>query len=268
MSSIDLSHLTDQHNPVLFISDLHLDAESAAKLALSLQFFTFAQSASALFIVGDLFEYWLGDDAPDPRLQSVYDAIAAVSASGTAIHIMHGNRDFLLGEHFAERVGATVHQSDVLNLTLCNQTVSVVHGDTLCTDDTDYQALRKLVRDPHWQNEFLALSIEERIAKAQALRDKSRDATADKQATIMDVNALAVSAHCVQFPCDCLIHGHTHRPAEHVVPIQETSAATDAEQAKPLATRRLVLGDWKDDHTHIAVYDGRELKLTRYNAQP
>lgn len=237
-----------------FISDLHLDPARSETIELSLRFLNHVKGAQALYIIGDLFEYWLGDDAADPALISVYDAMAAVSASGTNVHLMHGNRDFLLGEAFAKRVGAQLHREDHLIVNVSDKRFSLLHGDTLCTDDVDYLKLRAMVRDAQWQAQFLALSINERIAQAQALRDKSREAMATKVAGIMDVNAHAVSEHCANHPSDCLIHGHTHRPFDH--------PATDEPVS---AYRRLVLGDWKTDHAMVGLFDGSELSLQRFD---
>lgn len=236
-----------------FISDLHLDPARPDTIELSLRFFAHAQGAQALFIIGDLFEYWLGDDAADPRLNAVYDAIGVLSASGTAVHLMHGNRDFLLGEPFATRVGAQLHREDHIEVDFGIARYSLLHGDTLCTDDVDYQRLRTMVRDTQWQEEFLSLSIDERIAKAQALREKSREAVAAKVAGIMDVNDEAVTAHCEQHINSGLIHGHTHRPFDHAL---TQSSST---------TRRLVLGDWKSDHAMIARHDGEQLLFERFS---
>lgn len=252
------------HHPTFFISDLHLDPARPETIELSLRFFTSVHGAQALFIIGDLFEYWLGDDAADPRLNAVYDAISAVSASGTAVHLMHGNRDFLLGEQFASRVGAQLHRDDHVQVDFGNVHFSLLHGDTLCTDDVGYQQLRTMVRNPQWQQEFLALSIDERIAQAQALREKSREAVAEKVAGIMDVNNAAVAKHCNAFANDCLIHGHTHRPHDHVLH-GDVSTVDTASENRLSTPRRLVLGDWKSDHAMIARFDGEQLQLERFS---
>jgi len=246
---------------VYFISDLHLDPARQDTIALSLRFFAHAKGAQALFIIGDLFEYWLGDDGADPRLEAVYDAIARVSQSGTAVHLMHGNRDFLLGEQFAERVGATLHRDDHLQVDLGVARFSLLHGDTLCTDDIDYLRLRAMVRDAQWQSDFLGLSIDERIAQAQALRDKSREAVSNKSKGIMDVNNEAVHAHCEQFPNNTLIHGHTHRPCDHTPQLVTASSRPDQSSS---TQRRVVLGDWKSDHAMIARFDGQALQFERF----
>ncbi len=250
MDALSIQLPDNERQEVLFISDLHLDPSSPGTIVCAIDFLSQAHSAKALFIIGDLFEYWLGDDAADPRLQTVYDALRAVSNDGTAIHIMHGNRDFLLGDAFGERVGADVHCADHIMLNTHNKCFSLLHGDTLCTDDADYQQLRTLLRSKDWQQDFLSGSIDERIAKAQALREKSKEAVADKVANIMDVNVDAVLNHCSAHPSDCLIHGHTHRPAEHRLPGP--------------TPRRIVLGDWHEDHAMFARFDGETLRLETF----
>lgn len=249
MSLVDYRGSSGQ---TFFISDLHLDPARQQTIDLSLRFFKHVEGSQALFIIGDLFEYWLGDDAADPRLNSVYTALKSVSERGTHVHLMHGNRDFLVGEAFAARIGATLHRDDHVVVCLGDKQYSLLHGDTLCTDDVDYQGLRQLVRDPNWQAEFLALTIDERIAKAQALRDKSREAVASKTQGIMDVNDAAVNTHCDTFPNNCLIHGHTHRPFDHELPNDSPTP------------RRLVLGDWKPEHAMIACHTGDDLLLEKF----
>lgn len=262
------------YRPTYFISDLHLDLARPETIELCLRFFAHAKNSRAVFIMGDLFEYWLGDDAADPRLSDVYEAIAVLTKADTDVHLMHGNRDFLLGEQFAERAGAKLHREDHLEVDFGTARYSLVHGDTLCTDDVDYQKLRCMVRDPNWQQAFLALSIDERIAQAQALRDKSREAVSEKQAGIMDVNAESVEAHFATYPNDGLIHGHTHRPFDHVIEVetkqQIVNAPLDETHVDPTATsggssqRRIVLGDWKKDHAMIARFDGTQLTLEKF----
>lgn len=244
--------VADKEPPVFFISDLHLDPAQPDTIALSLRFFAYAQTSKAVFIIGDLFEYWLGDDGADPRLQSVFNAITALTSGGVAVFLMHGNRDFLLGEQFAERVGATLLRADHALLNVGTQQFSLMHGDTLCTDDVGYQGLRRMVRDPLWQKEFLELSIDERISHAQALREKSKAAISEKSAGIMDVNDDAVTTHLRSHINNCLIHGHTHRPKDHAISVDQKSA------------RRLVLGDWKTDHAMIARFENNALTLERF----
>lgn len=148
---------------------------------------------------------------------------------------MHGNRDFLLGEAFAEHAGATLHRADEVTVELDGESTLLLHGDTLCTGDTDYQSLRVMLRDPAWQDDFLGKTPAERLDAARALRERSREATAGKAGGIMDVDEQAVADAFRRSGCRTLIHGHTHRPADHATP----------------GGRRLVLGDWHEDHAVI-----------------
>jgi len=194
-----------------------------------------AATAETLWILGDLFEAWLGDDIGDPACAPVVDALARLSDTGTALHLLHGNRDFLLGEAFATKTGATLHRDDEVIVELSGEATLLLHGDTLCTGDTDYQSLRVMLRNPAWQRDFLAGTPAKRLDAARALRERSREATAGKSGGIMDVDPDAVIAAFERSQCRTMIHGHTHRPADHSTP----------------AGRRLVLGDWHDDHAEI-----------------
>ena len=243
-------------NETLFIADLHLAADRPAVSALALDFLAGARGAGALWILGDLFEVWLGDDVIDPAHAATIDALTALADAGTAIHLMQGNRDFLLGEAFAARIGGELHRDDELVVELGaerDESVLLLHGDTLCTDDVDYLKLRRTLREETWQTRFLSGSAEERIAAAQALRERSREAVAGKSDEIMDVAPDAVQAAFARSGCATMIHGHTHRPADHHRP--------DRRAAGEVAGRRLVLGDWHDDHARYALHDGATLSL-------
>jgi len=221
------------------IADFHLDGSPPAVSALLINFLKTIEGADELWILGDLVEYWLGDDAGNAQLDNVFEALAALHASGTALHLMHGNRDFLLGEEFAQRIGASLHRQDELLAAIGNETLLLMHGDTLCTDDDDYQTLRETLRSPAWQQNFLGLTIPKRIEMARTLRAQSRDATAVKNDDIMDVNNEAVVAALQRQNITTLIHGHTHRPQTH-------SHSVDGQERQ-----RLVLGDWHDDHAFV-----------------
>ena len=236
----------------LFIADLHLDSSRPETIALAERYLAAALGADSLYILGDLFEYWLGDDAISTLLLPVVDALKNVSASGTQVHLMHGNRDFLLGDVFAERIGATLHRADQICLQLNEHCTLLMHGDTLCTDDHSYQQLRTLVRDPAWQHDFLSKKLDDRIAEAQELRNKSRTAVAGKTNRIMDVNPTAVESALLASNCDLLIHGHTHRPAEHQLSIRGK------------VCRRIVLGDWHADHAQVVCRSGSTLELQTF----
>ena len=216
----------------LFISDLHIDASCPDITA---QFLTFlaseARQAEALYILGDLFESWVGDDAPDPDQLAAIAGIRALTGSGVPCFVMHGNRDFLLGERFCAMSGARL-LADPLVVTLYGEPVLVMHGDALCTDDRPYQRLRATVRDPAWQRAFLALSVTARRSLAGAARVGSRQHTAGLEYAISDVNPASVALALRTAGVATLLHGHTHRPAIHPL-------AVDGR-----ACTRLVLGDW------------------------
>lgn len=234
----------------LVVADLHLDAARPAVTALALRFLERAHGVAALWILGDLFEAWLGDDTVELVHEPIVAALEALSASGTALHLMHGNRDFLVGEAFAGRIGAELHREDELVVELGGERHLFLHGDTLCTGDVDYQRLRAMLRDPAWQGDFLACTPERRAQTASALREKSRTAVARKAGEIMDVDPDAVDAAFRRSGCATMIHGHTHRPDDHRDP--ETGH------------RRLVVGDWHDDHARYARHDGAHLVLEHW----
>lgn len=223
-----------EHGHSLFISDLHL---CSSRPAISEQFVAFLRSAApqaeALFILGDLFEYWAGDDdLHDAHHGRIIAALRALADSGTAAYFMHGNRDFLLGADFAAASGMTL-LTDPTALNLYGKRVLLSHGDELCTDDVAYQAFRQQVRAPAWQQQFLQQSLPARKAQIEALRLRSEQEKSQKTQSIMDVNAAAVDQLMREhdYP-ELLIHGHTHRPALHQFTVDGH------------ASRRWVLGDW------------------------
>jgi len=208
----------------LFISDLHLSAERPDT---SQQFFRFlgdeAARAQALYVLGDLFEYWAGDDelkdtAGDPLAADVARGFRRLSGAGVAVHFMHGNRDFLAGSGFLDASGARFLE-DPSVIHVASGPVALMHGDTLCTDDLDYQAWRSTARSDAWQKAFLAKSLAERHAAIGALREKSRQVIAVKPAEIMDVNDAAVRDAFRRHGVRQLVHGHTHRPARHDIEV-------------------------------------------------
>jgi UDP-2,3-diacylglucosamine hydrolase len=216
----------------LFISDLHIDASRPAITACFLDFLAReAARADALYILGDLFESWVGDDDPDADQMAAISGLRRLTALGVPCFVMHGNRDFLIGERFCALTGALL-LTDPIVLTLYGEAVLVMHGDALCTDDIAYQRLRATVRDERWQAEFLALGTAQRRALADAARDGSRAHTASVAQTITDVNADSVAGVLRASGASTLLHGHTHRPGIH-------SFAVDGR-----ACTRIVLGDW------------------------
>jgi UDP-2,3-diacylglucosamine hydrolase len=216
-----------------FISDLHLAPERAQSTETLLKFAgEIAPRAEQLFILGDLFEYWIGDELLDqPMPAKVAAALHALSDTGTAVYFMHGNRDFLVGKQFAQAAGLRL-LADPYTVTLYGTPTLLMHGDTLCTDDTEYLKFRAMVRDPAWQKDFLAKPISERIEIAQSARAESEHAKKDKSMSIMDVSADAVASALREHGYPRLIHGHTHRPATH-------HPVVDGKQCE-----RIVLADW------------------------
>ena len=218
----------------LFISDLHIDASRPAITDQFLGFLaTEAVRADALYILGDLFESWIGDDATDSSQAAAIAGIHALTSRGVPCFVMHGNRDFLLSEQFCRMSGAQL-LPDPLIVTLYGEPVLVMHGDALCTDDRAYQRLRATVREPAWQRQFLALPIAARRALAGAARAGSQAHTAAVEYAITDVNAGSVAAALRGAGTATLLHGHTHRPAIHALQVD----------GRPCT--RIVLGDWYD----------------------
>lgn len=220
----------------LFVSDLHLCRERPQATRLFLNFLANrARNAQALYILGDLFEYWAGDDdIDDPHHRPVIAALRALSEGGCALYVMHGNRDFLMGADFAQASGAVLLPDPVL-IDLHGRRALLTHGDLQCTDDVEYQVFRSKVRDPLWQQDFLAQPLPQRKAQIAALRARSEQEKSCKDAAIMDVNASAVAdlLRSHDFP-PLLIHGHTHRPGRHAVEV-------DGKRCE-----RIVLADWGD----------------------
>ncbi|MGD8619099.1 MAG: UDP-2,3-diacylglucosamine diphosphatase [Gammaproteobacteria bacterium] len=218
----------------LFVSDLHLDPERPAVTASFLGFLaTRAREADAVYILGDLFEAWIGDDDETPLNLEVIQGIRACVAAGTPVFVMHGNRDFLLGDRFAT-LSRCILLPDPARIDLYGIPTLLMHGDLLCTDDTEYLAFRDRVRDSGWQSELLAKPLAVRREMAAEMRRNSREKTAGKPESIMDVNPTAVRDTMMQHAVLQLIHGHTHRPGVHTLQIAGQPA------------RRYVLGDWYD----------------------
>ncbi len=200
---------------ILFISDLHLSPEQPETGQLFLRFLRGrATDAEALYILGDLFELWLGDDAILPAYRPFIEALGKLNEKGVLLHVMPGNRDFLMGELFASLTGARLLK-DPTRISLGRTPTLLMHGDLLCTDDVAYQRFRAMVHDPAWQRSLFRKSMEERLELARQLREESRNATGRKRTEIMDVNQQTVENFLREHRALQLIHGHTHRPAEH-----------------------------------------------------
>lgn len=227
--------------PTLFISDLHLDEARPQIVELFEHFLASeARLADALYILGDLFEAWIGDDDDAPLPTRVATALKALNDSGVPIHFVAGNRDFLLGEDYARRAGMTMLEDGTV-ANLYGAPTLLLHGDTLCTDDAAYLAFRKQVRDPAWQRQFLAQPLSARRAFAQAARNASREHTSHAAMAIMDVNQGAVEAALRNAHVARMIHGHTHRPAIHEFELDGAPA------------QRIVLGDWYEQGSVLRV---------------
>jgi UDP-2,3-diacylglucosamine hydrolase len=226
----------------LFISDLHLSAQRPELVAAFHEFVRGpARGAAALYILGDLFDLWLGDDQlRDPLAAGVVAALAELAQSGTAIYLQRGNRDFLLGERFARLSGATLLDDAVVH-ELHGTPTLIMHGDQLCTDDVGYQRFRAWWQDPVHRRRFLALPFFARRGIGAALRSRSRKAMANKPEVIMDVNAGAVAAALRERGVTRLIHGHTHRPARHEHDVDGRTCV------------RVVLADWYQRASYLEV---------------
>ena len=235
----------------LFIADLHLHTGEPAITAGFLHFLDgVAREADALYILGDLFEAWIGDDDPNPLHQRVADAIRALVDSGVPCYFIHGNRDFLLGKRFARESGMQLlPQEKVLNL--YGRNVLIMHGDTLCTDDAGYQAFRAKVHQPWLQTLFLALPLFIRHRVAAKMRAGSRAANSSKSLAIMDVNQQAVIEAMEKHRVQWLIHGHTHRPAVHQLTANDAPAW------------RAVLGAWHSEGSMIRVSES-DVELVQF----
>jgi UDP-2,3-diacylglucosamine hydrolase len=217
---------------ILLISDLHLEPARPGLVHAFLHFLaTTATEARALYILGDFFNVWVGDDDDTPLYVELSQALRQLSERGTAVYLMHGNRDFLLGERYAAACHATLITEPYV-LEYGERRYLLTHGDALCTRDTGYMAFRQLVRNPQWQADFLAKPLADRRAFAQQARAESKSMSSNKAEQIMDVTQEEVEKLLEAYGISTLIHGHTHRPAVH-------PAARDTGQ-------RIVLGDWHE----------------------
>lgn len=217
---------------VHFISDLHLEAQRSDISQAFLHWLMHdAVKADALYILGDLFEVWIGDDFSDAFTAEIIAGLKALSDSGCKIFVMHGNRDFLLGSAFATATGSQL-LADPSIITLDNKAILLMHGDSLCTLDTEYMTFRQQVRNPQWIKNLLSKPLSERREIARQLRDASQSSNQYKQTEIMDVTLEEVRKVMAEHEVLHLIHGHTHRPAIHTLEINHQAAI------------RRVLGDW------------------------
>ncbi len=234
-----------------FISDLHLEE---ARPDITDAFLAFlkdkAMGIDALYILGDFFEAWIGDDEETPLQNQVAEALQAVSTSGTAVYLMHGNRDFLIGEDYCGRCGATL-LPDPTVVDLYGTPTLLMHGDSLCTADVEYQKFRATMRNQQWQQMFLQRPLADRQTVARQLREISMAKNQGKEEFIMDVTPEEVVREMEAHKVQRLIHGHTHRPAEHQL------------EANGKPAKRIVLGDWAENVWWLDVNSGEEPTLSK-----
>jgi len=238
--------------PTLFISDLHLTEERPEANERFIGFLEKkARGAEALYLLGDFFEYWIGDDdLGEPFNAVIAGLLGDLTRRGVPVHLMHGNRDFLIGERFCAATGASLLHDPTVSEIQGVPTL-LMHGDTLCTDDVEYQAWRRKARDPAFQARFLAQSLPERRRAIVQMREKSKEVVAGKTAEIMDVNEGAVRDALQRHGVRRLIHGHTHRPGRHALEV-------DGERCE-----RWVLPDWYGRGGYLEV-DRRGPRLVRF----
>ena len=216
---------------VLFVADLHLCSQRPDLIRAFIDFLeTTANGCKALYLLGDIFEAWIGDDYVEAELQPVLDALLKLSLN-SQLYFQQGNRDFLAGTGFTRAIGAQLLDEQALVQLPCQQAL-IMHGDQLCTDDTEYQKFRTMVRSEQWQQQFLSKPIGERLQIAEYLRTQSKQQGQMKSSEITDVNLQAVQHAMDRAGVELLIHGHTHRPATHKVTLSHSTGC------------RIVLGDW------------------------
>jgi len=233
---------------ILFISDLHISLE---KTEITRRFLDFlngrARQAKALYILGDLFDAWIGDDDNTPPNKAIKQALKALTDTGTQVFLLQGNRDFLLGQRFTDACGMTLLDEFAV-IELGGKRVLLTHGDLLCTDDLPYQAFRIKSHTPEWQQNVLSKPLWLRLLAARWYRLRSFWHKRKKTQDIMDVNQQTVIETMQRHRCETLIHGHTHRPAIHDLLIEGRPA------------QRIVLADWKKDRAECLCWDGRAFR--------
>jgi len=244
-----VAHLTVTH----LISDLHLCQSRPDLFALFEHYMQkIAPQSDQLFVLGDLFEVWIGDDCLNeitPATQLYADVVSLFkkySDNQGELFFIHGNRDFLLSKEFEKRTGGKLLPEPFLT-NFSKKKTALIHGDSLCTDDIAYQEFRAMVRNPQWQKEFLSYSIEKRAKIASELRQKSKQAQIEKTDEIMDVSQQSVVGFFEQNDIDWLIHGHTHRQATHELSVNNKNV------------KRIVLSDWGNDGFYLSI-DNEDLK--------
>ena len=236
----------------LFISDLHLHQTRPEVTGLFQGFIgellTTTKPNPELYILGDLFEFWIGDDYEDPLYNEITNQLKNLVKSGIKTYLMHGNRDFLIGENFLSKTGIELLKEPTI-FSYKDKNIMLSHGDQFCIDDIEYQAYRKIVRNREWQRSFLSFPIDKRLNILNEARDASIQSQEMKPNAIMDVNENEVAAVVQKNNIDILIHGHTHRPRSHTIDIENKQSV------------RLVLGDWSVSSTKIIKWVDAEPQL-------
>ena len=236
----------------LFISDLHLHQTRPEVTGLFQDFIdellTITTPNPELYILGDLFEFWIGDDYEDPLYSEITNQLKNLVKAGIKTYLMHGNRDFLIGENFLSKTGIKLLKEPTI-FSYKDKNIMLSHGDQFCIDDIEYQAYRKIVRNREWQRSFLSFPIDKRLKILNEARDASIQSQDIKPNAIMDVNENEVTAVIQKNNIDILIHGHTHRPRSHTIDIETKKSV------------RLVLGDWSASSAKIIKWVNAEPQL-------
>ncbi len=236
----------------IYISDLHLQSSAPELTELAFELFNSIE-CDRLFVLGDLFEYWIGDDSIDQTAEAVSQKLKTLHKRGTEILVMHGNRDFLLGDKYINGFGGSLVTDDVIKLEIAGKQTLLMHGDTLCTDDTQYHFYRRMVRNQHWQKDFLSKTVSEREATARMIRNTSKaSGSRAHRNSIADINVNTLQETIDNHGVERVIHGHTHRPALH--------SKTDS-----INVERMVLGDWHPGEAVIAVSDETNCNLFKWD---
>lgn len=238
--------------PTYLISDLHLQESHPAMAEGFFAFLNTLQDAQAVYILGDFFEVWIGDDYQTPFINQVKSALKALTDRGTQLFIMHGNRDFLIADEFCQQTGATLLPDPSL-VQLGQQSVLLMHGDSLCTQDHAYMKMRPMLRNPMMIKQLLSQSIDNRLAMASRMRGESQKGNAMKTEEIMDVTLEEVDKVMSEQQTNLLIHGHTHRPYDHHW------------EFNGQARRRIVLGDWSDTQGWMIRVQDTEFELIQFD---
>lgn len=232
----------------VFISDVHLSEERRDLTEAFCEFIDQQRDIDELYLLGDIFEAWVGDDDYSEWLLPIEAALTSLASRGIALFFLHGNRDFLIGQEWCEKIGITL-LTEPTTIEIAGETWLLTHGDELCTDDVEYQQFRQLSRSQEWQANLLSQPIEARFALARQLREQSKMANANKAENIMDVNHDAVVTALRSYGASALLHGHTHRPNDH----------------KESDYRRVVLGDWRPEFEYAVANDSDGLRLVSFN---